>query len=127
MMREKFLNKGDILNGENNFSVKGENIHYIVYLKDLNGSDFIGTSLTHSKFKGQNVKMESSHIQTGLEFKYDNTYFIPKKFIKIEAYGPFKKVGELTEEGIVFVDSFLNKIDDFEAITWEDFLNSNTL
>lgn len=115
---------GDILDGKNNFSINGENIHYILYLYDINGRDFYGTVLTHSEYKKQNIAMASSHFQIGWNFKYENTYFIPKKFIKLDAYSPYEKIGELTESGVLFVKSHIDNINDSYAVTWEEYLKS---
>src|SRR3989338_7260313 len=98
------MNTGDIFWGR-----KGSDaIHPIVYLRSHDRNFFIGAMLTTSSNYPDNILMKDAHFKkknlTGgkFEFSFSNTHFVAKALIKKEEWGPFKKVGELTDEGIKF-------------------------
>jgi hypothetical protein len=62
-------------------------------------------------FKKSNKKGQAYKVY------YDDTCFVKGKFIKPETWGPYKKVGELTEAGITFIESHTNTC---VPIFWKD-------
>jgi hypothetical protein len=116
--------KGDIVVGEGNknqnYPVNG---HPIVFLQENSGSTFIGLMLSSSTFRGLNTKMDESHFELfdgdGLEyeFKYKNTHVVPLRLLKKDEWKPFTKIGQLSEEGIVFVEEVIKGT---KPIFWEE-------
>jgi hypothetical protein len=51
--------------------------------------------------------------------QFDNTYLARIKLIKESDWGPYKKSGELTSEGLEFV---LNNIERCYPINWKNYL-----
>lgn len=117
------MNKGDILFGRK----KSDAIHPIVYLREHDKNFFIGAMLTTSNNYKDNILMAEIHFKKEnsdgkkYEFYFKNTHLVNKEFIKKDEWKPFKKVGELTDEGIKFIES---KIKDKDPIFWEDYLNT---
>jgi len=113
------MNKGDILWGRKN----SDAFHPIVYLRNRDRNFFVGAMLT-SKLCKDNVLMDTKHFKTAdsngkkFEFLYNNTHVVPNELIKKDEWKPFRKVGELTDEGIKFVES---KINHTSPVTWEDY------
>jgi len=97
--------KGDILKGK-----KGVIYHYAIHLDgDLN-QDFIGAVLTtkgSDKYK-DNVPMKKEHFVEGHKIGFDNSHIIKMRFVKLKEWGPFEKVGELTKEGVKFIEAETN-------------------
>lgn len=118
------MKKGEIF-----FGRKGSDaIHPIIYLGEHDGDSFIGAMLTHSLKPSKNVGMKDAHFQSrnekgvGYEFQFSNTRLVGMRLLKKRDWAPFRKVGELTTEGIRFVESIMgNK----KAIFWEDYLIEN--
>ena len=114
------MKKGDILWGRKDSNA----VHPIVYLWDRDQNFFIGAMLTKSK-DHNNILMAETHFkkedQSGgkYEFLYNNTYLVNAKLIKRGEWNPFRKIGELTDEGVEFIES---KINDKNPIFWEDYL-----
>jgi len=99
--------KGDILEGE-------RTRHPIIFLKEENSDQFIGCIITHSGRYENNIGLKMTHFKQtdglGNEYKiqFENSYFINLKIIKINDWGPFIKVRELTREGVSFIENYLN-------------------
>ncbi len=108
-MNSNDFKAGDILMATHRELKKGR--HYIVYLEGNSDRDFIGAMITHHSSE-LNVSMGSDHFVDTLEFpvKYDGSYLVIGRFYKPESWGPFKKVGELTLEGVDFVKSITNHL-----------------
>ena len=121
-IRRGFTRKGDILKG----SKRGREaaFHFIAFLDGRDGNSFIGAVLTHSSRYGNNVLMAEEHFKkTGtndkkFEFQFGDSYLVKGKFIKLQDWGPFTKIGELTKKGIDFVDS---ETKDLEPELWDDY------
>jgi hypothetical protein len=102
-------NKGDILAGADRRREAA--LHYIIALESYHRGNFLGAMLTSKDTYAENIPLRPEHIRThahdGSEFKiqHKNSHFVRGKFIKLEGWGPFKKVGELTEEGMALVES----------------------
>lgn len=119
----KFMKKGDILFGRKN----SDAIHPIVYLRYHDRNFFIGAMLTKSKHYEYNIPMKEDHFKNNdsdgrkFEFDFNNTRLVNTELIKKEEWQPFRKVGELTDEGIKFVES---KISDKSPVLWEEYINN---
>lgn len=105
-MNSKEFVAGDILEATHREKKKG--FHPIVFISGSSEDNFIGVMITHHEDKTKNVKMKSSHFETGQKISYDNTYLVRGKFIKPEVWGPFNKIGQLTPEGLNFVNEQIN-------------------
>lgn len=107
---EKIYQTGDILLGG-----KGKVLHPMVYLDLHNSESFIGVMLTHDSTKKNNTPLKKEHIKEfdnnkkKFYFQYDNTYFLRAKLKKKADWGPYKKVGELTKEGVLFISEHIKK------------------
>ena len=115
------FNIGSILLGENNHPDDGNN-HYIVYFEELDAIDFVGGMISTKPHNGKNVPMSSSHFEVkndkGINWKisYYKSHLVVAKLHKFNKMGPFTKVGQLTENGILFLTSV---IADKQLLPWE--------
>ena len=112
---------GEILMGDNNLPIDGN--HYIVFYKKIDGIDFQGCMISTSPFHGINIKMDASHFEvvnkeTNIlwEITYNNSYLVPAKLHKFNEMGAFHKKGQLTQDGIEFIE---NIIAEKEVKPWE--------
>ena len=103
---------GNILLGENNHPIDGN--HYIVYYKDIDRRDFEGCMISTKPHNNINKSMMPEHFEvvnaeTGNDWPitYKNSYLVPAKLHKFNEMGPFTKVGQLTEEGILFITGII--------------------
>ena len=120
------MKKGDILKG----SKRGRDaaFHFIVFLEGKNDDSFIGAVLTHSNRHKNNILMKEEHFQKTTadvkkhEFGFDNTHLVKGRFIKLQNWGPFEKIGELTEAGIEFVESETGAE---EPMLWDEYIRMN--
>jgi len=115
--------RGDILKATRRGRNAGR--HFIVYYEGHDDLHFIGGMITHHD-DSLNVSMKASHFLvndniTGNEYEitYDDSYLVKAKLMKFESWGPFTKVGQLSEEGIKFVE---NTIGGLVSETWEEYL-----
>jgi hypothetical protein len=102
-MNSNIFKKGDILLATHREIRKG--YHPIVYLAGYSDESFIGAMLTHHADTIRNLKLDSSFFENKVEF--ENTFLVIGKFLKSEEWGPFKKINELTPEGLNFVEKVL--------------------
>lgn len=115
--------RGDILEAANRHVSAG--LHYIIYYDGYDSFNFIGAMITHSNTI-KNTSMNKSHFiekdSLGNYYKvqFDDTYLVKAKLMKFESWGPFTKVGELSPEGVKFVES---TIDNLISETWEEYLS----
>ena len=116
------MTKGDILYGRK----KSDAIHPIVFLQTKDDTFFIGAMLTTANNYPENILMKPEHFKMmdskGIkhELYFDNTHLVKAKLIKRNEWQPFRKIGELTDEGIDFVEAHVNTE---EEKLWEDFIN----
>lgn len=116
------MRKGDIVFGRK----KSEAIHPIVYLKDFDGGHFIGAMLTTAKNFADNILMEQKHFKVNdendrkYELQFKNTHLVKAKLLKRNDWEPFRKIGQLSEEGIKFVES---KVNQERERLWEDYIS----
>lgn len=72
---------------------------------------FLGVMLTSAppSVRHDNILMQDSHFCKGFKVEYKTTYFVNQIFEKIPIWGPFEKVGQLTPEGIEFIEGRISK------------------
>ena len=100
---------------------RSEGFHYIAVWTDFDdGNDFVGIMLTTSTTEeyADNVLLEIDHIKKGLDFEWQNSHFVNRLFIKFSVWGPFTKVGELTESGIKFIS---DNLQDIPPVTFDEY------
>lgn len=123
----KMFVRGDILKATHRAIKEGK--HFIVYFDGYSDTDFIGGMITHSELYG-NVKMEINHFEkvdaNGINYNviYDESFLVKAKLIKPNIWGPFTKVGCLTDNG---KDFLINTIEDLETESFESYLLRNNL
>ena len=100
--------RGDILLAANRELKAG--YHPIVFFDHNGGRDFIGCMLTRA-VRDENEPMLSTHIlETSDDFEYKNTQIVKGKFMKFSDWGPFEKVGRLSESGINFMENVVRDL-----------------
>ena len=116
-------NRGDILKATKRGKKAGK--HFIVYYEGQDDLHFIGGMVTHLD-DALNVPMKALHFLThdnitgiDYEIKYDDSYLVKAKLMKFESWGPFTKVGQLSSEGIEFVEKTIGAL---SSETWEEYL-----
>jgi hypothetical protein len=117
------MKKGEIYYGRK----KSLAIHPIIFLEAKNSDYFIGAMITHANAPNTHVPMKVEHFkkvdenETRFELQYDSkTHLVKAKLLKKNEWEPFRKIGELTNEGIDFVENIVKK--ESEKI-WEDFIS----
>ncbi len=102
-------------------SRRHEGYHYILVWTDFDErSDFIGIMLTTASQYPDNIPMAKNHFVQGTELGWhESQHFVNRLFMKFAAWGPFTKVGELTEDGTQFVTVNLQ---DIEPVPFEEYL-----
>jgi hypothetical protein len=119
---------GDILKGKNRD--RDAAFHFIVFLDDNDKTSFVGTMLTRCNKYKDNILMSENHFNktdtagNSFEFQFKNTHLVKRRLIKLEGWGPFEKIGELTTEGIKFVKS---ATDLTEPVIWDDYLREQRM
>lgn len=114
------MQKGDIVWGR-----ALDKIRPIVFLRDASDELFIGAMLTTSDEYPQNVLMKPEHFKTvdsegkPCEIKFENTHIVQTELVKRKEWVSFDKGGELTPEGIGFVEGVLKSSND---VLWQDYV-----
>ena len=104
--------KGDVLWSDNNLNKSGRSAHYMIFIKAHDNHYFVGAMITHSK-RFNNILLDENHFrktdERGKNFKvlYDNSLVVSQPLYKKLEWFPFIKVGELTAEGISFIEKHL--------------------
>jgi hypothetical protein len=114
---------GDILLGN-------KTNHPIIYLRQKDEYSFIGCIITHSnelKFKN-NIAFLPEHFEAKdknndeYDIVYDNSYFVKLGLIKKMEWGPFQRVGKLTNAGIKHIEKHLGQTNSTE---WREYIRNN--
>lgn len=84
--------------------------HPILFFDHMHSWDFIGCMLTHEITDKNESMLENHFLYTSDEFEYENTQIVKGKFIKFAGWGPFYKVGRLSESGIEFVEKLIGNL-----------------
>ena len=101
--------------------------HPIVFFSIKNEDQFYGCIITHSENYDNNFALENKHFtendENGEAFKiqYENSFCAKLKLEKQNDWGPFLKVGALSEEGKEFVK---NKVQHEQPISWRKYIKS---
>jgi hypothetical protein len=121
--------KGDVLTSKN--KVKWHKrlnglYHAAVVWDDFydGSSDFNGIMLSKSMTFIDNINMNPNHFNPNFKFQYNNSHFVNQVFIKLQEWGPFYKVGELTSIGLVFIE---NNLTNLNPIEFTEYLNNNKI
>lgn len=94
--------KGDILKGT--FRRFEEAYHPVVYL-DGPGDAPLAVVLTSSPKYPCNKLLRPEHVESGVN--HDGQYFVAHRIQKLKEWGPYRRVGRLTEAGIRFIEASL--------------------
>ncbi|WP_231424681.1 hypothetical protein [Pedobacter sp. Leaf250] len=111
----KEAQKGDILWSDNNLNKSGRRAHYMVFIKPYDTHYFVGAMITHAK-GFNNIQLEEKHFEkadgNGKNYKvyFDRSLIVGNPLFKNVEWRPFEKVGQLTKEGIVFVENEILKL-----------------
>lgn len=106
--------KGDILWSDNNLNKSGRSAHFMVFIKAYDAHYFVGAMITHAKGYN-NIPLEEKHFEKkndkGGKHKvyFDNSLIVGNPLFKNLDWRPFEKVGQLTIEGIAFVEDEILK------------------
>jgi hypothetical protein len=106
---------GDIIQG--NLRGKNESFHPIIYFKECNEEFFEGGMITHYSGFG-NISLLDEHFNKKINDDTRPSYFVKNYLFKKHEWGPFYKIGELSPEGLKFVQSQL--VNTIPKI-WENF------
>ncbi|KRD10034.1 hypothetical protein ASE21_09940 [Flavobacterium sp. Root901] len=107
------MERGTILQATHRALTQG--FHYIVYFEGNPDQDFIGGMITHYNGNG-NVPMQPEYFEINdkndkaFKVTYDNSFLVVGKFIKPSQWGPYSKVGKLSEEGIQFLENIIGNL-----------------
>lgn len=73
--------------------------------------DFRGIMLTHSPPNRNfaNILMANNHFEPGYKVSFSKTHFVNQVFIKFYGWGPFELVGKLTNDGVRFIETYVDK------------------
>ena len=115
-MTKKFT-KGDIIQGTKRN--KDESYHPIVYFEEIDNLFFLGGMITHSKEFG-NIELNNSHFNLKIDNNPNPSHFVKNYLIKKQEWGPYKKIGELSEKGIQFIE---RKLKNTIPEIWENYLD----
>ena len=123
----KNCKSGYILKGEKNHKVvDGIKGHFMIFYKPMDDRDFEGAMITSTDYDNENVAMKQAHFQDKFEsgkeckLKYNNSHLVPAKLRKYSVMGPFELVGQLTKEGLQFVDANIGKL---KLEDWDEYLD----
>jgi hypothetical protein len=116
-------NIGDILEATDRTRVAG--FHYMIFYDGYDDNEFIAGVLTSTNKFPINILMTNLHFvekdEFGNDFKitYKNSKLVPAKLFKPEEWGPFEKVGQLTDEGIAFLHQHIGNL---HAEYWQNYI-----
>ena len=105
-MKGYSMEKGEIVRGTQRG--KDEAFHPIIFIKDHDASQFIGVMITHSAKFG-NIELTDSHFENNPSKDGKRNYFVGCYLLKRNDWGPFKSIGQLSEDGVTFVTSQLKE------------------
>lgn len=120
--KKTIMKKGDILKGK-------KTKHPIIFLKEKNKDQFVGCIITHSTDKeySNNIGLKPVHFCSADEkgkaylVIFDNSFFVDFQVLKEASWGPYTVTGKLTEEGVTFIENYLQKS---HAVKWKDYMKT---
>lgn len=88
-------------------------------------NDFTGIMVTSSKSKNgsTNILMKPEHFLENWKVCYKKSHFVNQMFVKFASWGPFEKVGQLTKDGVAFIEE---NISQDAPIPFEDYLKNKS-
>ena len=114
--------KGDILKSDHKDAV-----HPIIFLDGYDDGFFIGAMITSrgpdEKYPN-NIPMREGHFvaldEDGQRYEtvYGPSYLVDAKLLKRLKWRPFRKAGQLTESGVVFVEA---RTRENHPVVWEEY------
>ncbi len=107
---------GDIILGAHRS--KNKAFHPIIYLGEYDTIFFSGVMLTHDSRK-ENIALLDEHFEQRIDNDERNSFIVPNYLLKKHEWGPFKKVGKLSENGLKFIHK---NIEETEPVIWEEYL-----
>lgn len=109
--------KGDVLLATKRKRTEG--YHLIIYWqKHVDSTFFVGLMLTTDYSRPDNLKMLAQHFGCG--FIYNNTHVVNAFLLKPNEWGPFRKIGCLTQSGLKFIEE---NVDTSNPKIWTDYLS----
>ncbi|QJW92479.1 hypothetical protein HNV11_23700 (plasmid) [Spirosoma taeanense] len=117
--------KGDILEGTHREFAAA--YHYIVYLGQSLDNAFVGVILTKSGSWANNVPLSENffvredEFGTSYKVQYKNSHFMQVKLDKPQDWGPYSKVGQITAEGVKFIEEHISGM---EPISYQNYEKS---
>jgi len=111
-MTETF-SSGDIIRGAKHG--KDESFHPIIYFGEIDSTFFDGGMITHSSKFG-NIELQDEHFTQKIDTNSRPSYFVKNYLIKKQDWGPFTKIGQLSERGLEFVKS---QLEGTTPVVWE--------
>ncbi|QKX06764.1 hypothetical protein HN014_18195 [Aquimarina sp. TRL1] len=109
------IGRGDILEASNRNINAG--LHYIIFYSGKDTTHFIGVMITTSNNYEENIPMNTEHFEEkdldnrNYKITYKNSKLVSNKLLKLEAWGSFRIVGKLTEEGVNFVEKNVENLE----------------
>lgn len=101
-------------------------LHPIIYWDKKDVDIFYGFILTHSPNYKNNISLKEEHFlnedSNGEKYpvRYDKSFFCIQKLIKKSEWGPYREVGQLSQQGVNFLESKVPA--DSHAIFWTEYL-----
>jgi hypothetical protein len=88
------------------WGARPEAYHPIVFLGHINAGEFLGAMISTKQHWDLNIPFQDKHfvIKDGFGIKNEPSFLVQNYLIKKEEWGPFKMDGQLTEEGLAFVN-----------------------
>lgn len=91
--------------------------HPILFIREHSPDYFVGVMLTHSPHFG-NIPLPVHYFQNLTNYDPNNNHFVQCSLLKKNDWGPFRKVGELSPEGLDYVAL---SIDLENPVRWEEY------
>ncbi len=107
--------KGEIVIGT--LMSRDEAYHPIIYWEKHKDGAFYGLVLTHSK-RNDNIFFPKEFITDG-RLSNKESYIVGRFFIKPDEWGPYKRIGQISNEGINFIEKI---IIDKQPLFWSEYI-----
>ncbi len=110
------LTPGDIIIGTH--KRRNEAYHPIIYLGEIDETFFSGVMLTHDS-RQENIELVNEHFEQKIDNDERPSFFVGNYLIKKQEWGPFHKVGKLSEIGLQHIHQ---NLDGTEPLIWEGYI-----
>lgn len=85
--------------------------HPIIYISKIDEDKFAGCLITHAATNKypDNIGLMEEHIDKDFvgNFNLDNSYFVATQTIKLQEWGPYSIIGNLSKKGIKHIENYL--------------------